>query len=288
MSNEENNTKDPGEAFEQIKDEILNNAERLSPHDKITFSCHPGVACFNKCCHDINIILTPYDILRLKTHLGISADEFLAQYALVMPVTTERRLPIPVMRMSEEGDLPCQFLGEKGCTVYEHRPWACRMYPLGVASQKTAANPNGEEFFYLLKEDKCKGHEGAQTITIQEYMDTQGVADYEEGNEGFKELTLNPFFDTEMTFPTKQVQMLYMACYNLDMFRRFVFNSSFFDRLIIDEELVEGIKEDDEKLLRFAFEWLKFSLFGEGSIRVKPEALAQKRDEIVEDMKKRS
>ncbi|MCK7582709.1 MAG: hypothetical protein MZV65_48870 [Chromatiales bacterium] len=44
----------------------------------IQFRCRKGIDCWNKCCSNIDISLTPYDILRLKKRLGITSTEFLA------------------------------------------------------------------------------------------------------------------------------------------------------------------------------------------------------------------
>ena len=35
------------------------------------FSCHKDVPCFTKCCAKLRLILTPYDILRMKNRLAI-------------------------------------------------------------------------------------------------------------------------------------------------------------------------------------------------------------------------
>jgi len=53
---------------------------QLNLDDKFKFRCHQGIACFNKCCENIDILLTPYDILRLKNRLGISSREFIDAY----------------------------------------------------------------------------------------------------------------------------------------------------------------------------------------------------------------
>jgi hypothetical protein len=39
----------------------------------------------------------------------------------------------------------------------------------------------------------------------------------------------------------------------------------------VDEDFVEEMRSDDEALLRFAFLWLRFSLFGEKTVKVKAE-----------------
>jgi uncharacterized protein len=66
------------------------------------------------------------------------------------------------------------------------------------------------------------------------------------------------------------MQMFFTACYDLDKFRAFVFESTLLQRFDVGEDLVEEMRYDDEGLLRFALLWLRFSLFGEKTIRVKP------------------
>ena len=54
--------------------------EKLTLDSPLQFACHPGVSCFTACCHNIKIILTPYDILILRRRLNIPAHEFITQY----------------------------------------------------------------------------------------------------------------------------------------------------------------------------------------------------------------
>ncbi len=276
-------------AAKNIQKDIIDNYPRLGLEDSFDFSCHPGVPCFNMCCRDITIVLTPYDILRLKNRLGISSEEFVAKYALSPPIDGQQRIPIIILRMQDNEEKTCPFLGENGCSVYEDRPWACRMYPVGVASQRTEENPDGQEFYFLLKEtEKCKGHDSGNPITVKQFMENQEVEKHEAMNEGFKRLTLHPMFETDQLLPPQQVQMFFMACYNLDMFKRFLFNSKFFDIMILpDEGVKERIRDDEEELLKFGFEWLRYSLFGEGDIRVRPEVIAAKHEEIKKDVDSR-
>jgi hypothetical protein len=65
--------------------------------------------------------------------------------------------------------------------------------------------------------------------------------------------------------------MYWMASYDLDTFRRFLFGSTFFDRFEVDEEEVALLKEDDEALMRFAFRWLAFALSGKKTMKIKPQ-----------------
>jgi hypothetical protein len=66
--------------------------------------------------------------------------------------------------------------------------------------------------------------------------------------------------------------MFFTACYDLDRFRSFVFESTFLERFELDDELVESLRNDDDALLRFAFRWLRFALFAEPVLPVRDSA----------------
>jgi len=267
--------------FEELKQRILDEADRLGLDDSFTFSCNPGVSCFNECCGDVNIVLTPYDVLRLKRRLGMSSTELLQRYT-IKPFTKDQKLPVVLLKMDDgRAGKPCQLVTEKGCSVYEDRPWPCRMYPLGQASARTEADPDGPEFFFLMQEEGCKGFEEDRRYTIRQWLDDQGVAEYNEWGELFKEITLHPRLRTLELNP-HQMEMYHTACYDLDRFRGFVFESSFLDKYDVEPEVVEAMREDDEALLRFAFRWLKTCLFGEQTVKLKQDTVEQYKQRLAE------
>ncbi|OAD22428.1 FAD-dependent pyridine nucleotide-disulfide oxidoreductase [Candidatus Thiomargarita nelsonii] len=107
---------------------------KLSLDDTIQFRCHKDIACFNECCKRIDITLTPYDILRLKKRLGLTSNEFLAQYTLPYEMDGHG---MPGVKIKTADDNPaCPFLSEEGCSVYEDRPTVCRYYALGLMSMQ--------------------------------------------------------------------------------------------------------------------------------------------------------
>ena len=85
-----------------ISDKMANiNPVRLGPKSKFKFQCHPGVKCFTKCCRGINIILTPYDIIRLKNRLDLPSEEFLTLYT--EPQILEKTgLPVVTLKLLED------------------------------------------------------------------------------------------------------------------------------------------------------------------------------------------
>lgn len=266
---------------QRLEEKILADYPRLDLSDTFKFGCHPGVSCFNKCCGDVNIFLLPYDVLRMKKRLGMTSGEFLDKHAL-MPVQKGMKTPVVVLRMNDDEAKSCPFLTEKGCGIYSDRPWPCRMYPVGMAASKdTPDGWRGERFYFLMQEEGCQGFGESKEWTVAEWLDNQGVEEYDVWGEQFKELTLHKFFEDGGELAPERIEMLFTACYDLDKFRQFVFESTLLDRFEMDEDYVEEMRYDDEGLLAFAFQWLRFSLFGEPTMKVKPsalEALKGKRD----------
>jgi Fe-S-cluster containining protein len=209
----------------------------------------------------------------MKRRLGMKSGEFLAQYALT-PVHKDMRTPVVLLRMKDDEAKSCPFLTEGGCGIYSDRPWPCRMYPLGLAAQKdTPDGWRGERFYFLLQEEGCKGWDEAKEWTVRKWLEDQGIEEYDLWGEQFKELTLHEFFEQGGVLSPEKMHMLFTACYDLDSFRELVFDSTMLQRFDVDEDLIEEMRYDDEGLLRFAFLWLRFSLFGEPTVRVKPEVL---------------
>jgi Fe-S-cluster containining protein len=263
----------PNNPHDQLEESIPANSPRLGLQDTFAFKCYPGVSCFNQCCTDVNIVLSPYDVLRMKKRLGITSGEFLKKYTL-LPVHKDMKIPIVLLRMKDDESKSCSFLSDQGCSVYADRPWPCRMYPLGLAAQKdTPDGWRGDRFYFLLKEDVCKGHHEPQEQTVRQWLDDQGLDEYDQWGEAFKELTLHEYFDNGSVLSPEKMHMLYTACYDLDKFREFVFNSTLLQRFEVDEDFVEEMRYDDEALLRFAFLWLRFSLFGERTVKVNADVL---------------
>jgi hypothetical protein len=88
---------------------------------------------------------------------------------------------------------------------------------------------------------------------------------------GFRDIVSHPWFIGGRTLDPKRMEMFFTACYDLDSFRAFVFESTFLQRFSLDAADVDSIRTDDEALLRFAFRWLRFALFGEPTMTVRKD-----------------
>jgi hypothetical protein len=69
--------------------------------------------------------------------------------------------------------------------------------------------------------------------------------------------------------------MFFLASYNIDKFKEFVFESSFLSRYDIDPRTAEKIKSDELALLQFGMKWLKWLLFKQGDFKVRESAPAK-------------
>jgi len=254
----------PAEVLTQEK--ILHDCPRMSLDDAFRFECGKSLDCFTHCCADVVIVLTPYDVLRLKRALGMDSTGFLEKFT-ISPFVKEQKIPAVILKMDPETKR-CPFVTGEGCSVYGNRPWACRMYPLGVAEPRNPS-PADRSFHFLVREDLCHGHERGETYTVREWLDGQGIEEYEAMGASFKDLMLSSMWDKDDALPADKMDMYYMSCYDLDRFRRFVFETRFLTLFEVDEARVEAMRTDDAELLEFAMQWLRFSLFGEKTMKLR-------------------
>jgi hypothetical protein len=71
-------------------------------------------------------------------------------------------------------------------------------------------------------------------------------------------------------------QLFFIACYDLDNFRKFVSTASFHESYDLPADLQEKLQQDDTELMLFGFRLLAQVLFNELTIPLKPEALEKR------------
>ena len=241
------------------------NQLRMDPESTFRFSCSPGVPCFTRCCRDVTIVLTPYDVLRLKNALNISSSLFLDKYTIIAP-REKRLIPMVILKMNDHNK-QCPFVDEEGCTVYTNRPWPCRMFPLDMNDDGT--------FRLITNGSNCHGLNEDQKQPISWWLAEQGIPIFDEMNFLFSEV-IRPLQTEELDIDNPKIyQMTFMALYNLDKFKDFVFKSTFFDRFEVDPVTIEKIKRHDIELLKFGFDWIKFGILGQKTFAVKEGVFAK-------------
>ncbi len=250
--------------------------EMSNGNKKIRFRCRKDINCWNACCSNIDISLTPYDILRLKQHLDMSSGEFLQQYTV--PYELDQGGIAGVKLRPVENGTACRFMTAEGCSVYEDRPTACRYYPVALLSMRRQDEYTDIRSYALVKESHCLGHNEPRELTIDEYRREQGVEEYDELARGWRQLILKKKSSgPSIGKPSKSsLQLFFMVCYDLDRFRSFVVSEGFNELYDLDTEETIEILGDDTRLMLFGFRFLKQVLFGENTIPLKDEAAAKR------------
>ena len=243
--------------------------ERLGANSRFKFRCHKDVKCFTKCCRGINIILTPYDIVRMKNRLGLSSEEFLTLYT--SPQLLEKTdLPVVTLKLLDDDLSSCPFVRDDGCIIYQDRPTTCRYYPLGVASLSHKEGVDEDGFFFFVNEPHCLGFEEENEWTVTEWRKDQGVDIHDEINADWTDLVVRKrSFPPNIKLNEESKKMFFLASYNIDKFKDFVFKSSFLKRYDIDEDTLARIKADELELLAFGMKWLKWIFFKQGDFKLK-------------------
>lgn len=246
----------------------------LKPEDHFQFACHDGLDCFTQCCQNINIFLMPYDIIQLKNGLQISSEEFLQQYTITL--MGKNGLPAIILKMKNNDKKSCPFVTAQGCRVYDSRPWACRIYPLQPETTKITEKA-GKQYYSIMDVPFCLGFQENKVAKVKEWIDGQNIPIYIEMEELFKKITMNEFLNDKKIENKKIQEMYFMACYDIDRFRRFVFETSFLKQFEIEKNEIEKMKCDDTALYKFAMKWIEFGLLGQQGLKLRPEVLAAKR-----------
>lgn len=241
---------------------------RLRQGDRFNFRCHPDIGCFNQCCRNLNLYLYPYDVLRLRAQLGVTSDDFLDRYVDVVQ-RNGNHFPDVLLRMADNAERTCPFLTSSGCSVYSDRPDTCRTFPIEQGLLYDAETKRDTELYFLRPPDFCLGPNEDKDWTISTWMDDQEADAHQAMTlrwAKFKRLFRSNPWGAEGPEGSR-AKMAFMATYNIDSFREFLFGSSFLKRYRIKHDVLRRVKNSDEELLKLGMDWVKFFLWGTKSKR---------------------
>jgi hypothetical protein len=121
------------------------------------------------------------------------------------------------------------------------------------------------ERFFLLKEPHCRGFESSRTQTVGEWIAGQGLAVYNEMNDRILELISLKKRCQPGPLALAARHRFAMALYDLDGFRKQIFEPVLAGDDRFDPGLRQAAKSDDVELLTLAVEWVKREIFqGQG------------------------
>ncbi len=229
---------------------------RIDIHETFNFDCRPENVCFTDCCRQLELALSPYDVLRLCQATGLGSNTFLEQYVIIEKEENDV-FPRFYLSMVDDGRESCVFVSPRGCTVYEHRPGACRTYPMGRASIRQ--EEGWSEFFVLLKENHCMGFLNNAHQTPTSYSQNQKLEPYNQLNDAWATITQHEKVRSGISFTDEQINFYTLALYNLDLFRIQITTGNL--KNIDLNTSTKHKKSNNEELLIYGIEWLKTILF---------------------------
>jgi Fe-S-cluster containining protein len=233
----------------------------LETEEHFCFACHPDVPCFTECCRELDLALTPYDVLRLKNGLDMHSGAFLEKYVII---EWEEAMVFPscYLTMVDDGRASCVFVDEKGCKVYENRPGACRAYPVGRGASRKGDGTVKEQFV-LVREPHCKGFEEKPQQTASEYFRSQGLEQYNRFNDPLTVLLQHPRIHFGFRPTRGQLDQFILALYNQDMFRQEMADGRISMNRPLGALELQALAGDDEELLLLGIRWLMQEYFNE-------------------------
>ena len=229
--------------------------------DPLNFKCASDVPCFNECCRDLNQFLTPYDVLRLKNALNMPSGPFLRKYTS-RHNGPESGLPVITFKSNPDTGHECPFVTKKGCFVYADRPASCRMYPLARAITRSRETGEIKEHFALIEEPHCQGFGRRSGQTVREWLRGQDATRHNEMNDQLMEIISRKNQMMPGKLDGVDGDRFYLACYDLDTFKKEIFDNGLLDGFEIPPSFLQAVKEDDERLLDLGMAWIKNILFG--------------------------
>jgi Fe-S-cluster containining protein len=205
----------------------------------------------------LELALTPYDVLRLRTATGLTSSQLLNEYIIIEQEPGE---PFPrfYLTMVDDGRASCIFVAKEGCTVYEHRPAACRAYPLGRAVMRDE-NGTMQEHFVLMKENHCYGFQEPKVQNALQYSTEQELLIYNRFNDAVAVILQHDSIRKGFIPSSKQVDLFILALYNIDVFREMVFNDRI-EAITLTQTEKHHLGSDEEMLL-FGIDWLSQQLY---------------------------
>jgi Fe-S-cluster containining protein len=242
----------------------------ITPKDTFRFRCHSELTCFNQCCRNLNLFLYPYDVLRLRKCLNLTSDQLLDTHVDVV-LREGNHFPDVLLKMADNESKTCPFLSDAGCRVYPDRPDTCRTFPVEHGMRFKNQPGTSEIVSFFRPPDFCQGQHEEKAWTLEGWADDQKAVTYNRMTARWAEI--KALFHKDPWGPEgingAKGKMAFMAAYNIDRFREFVFESSFFKRYRVKKALVKKLRASDRQLLLFGYDWIRYVVWGIASKNIR-------------------
>lgn len=152
----------------------------LKPEDTFTFECKMCGDCCRK--RSEPILLTGADIYRIARAMNTTMLKVVKDNTTGYIGDTSHA---PVFVLKERPDGSCRFLRKGRCMVYQDKPTACTLFPLG-----RIYDGHDQSFHYFLNTGSCQPyHKDGKQWTLQEWLDKFKIGEMEEMTRAWGRLT---------------------------------------------------------------------------------------------------
>ena len=131
--------------------------------DPLNFVCRQCA----RCCRNSAIRLSPYDILKICHHRGLSTIQFHQHHSNFILDAENQNFLTCMLKTSPQ----CLFLDGTACTIYAYRPQGCRTFPLGA--QHIYDGKVFQNNYYVV--ERCGGFNTTEKTSVGQYKKEQGV-----------------------------------------------------------------------------------------------------------------
>lgn len=136
----------------------------LAGSEPFGLSCDKAGCLFNCCTKSAPIVLNPYEIAMICRASGLLYEDLLD----ILDTGRDRGFPLVMLPR----DPACHFWSGSGCRIYEARPLACRLFPLGRVFYE------GRSHIVLPPRNACVGIIKDNERTVADYLRDQDIHTY--------------------------------------------------------------------------------------------------------------
>ena len=117
--------------------------------------------------------------------------------------------------------------------------------------------PDGvEDHYFCRRLDYCRGFDAGAEWTVASWMADQGFTEYDQGRREWLEILLKAGLTEELVVDDQVQDLFATLAYDLDRFRRLVFDPVFLEAYGLEAEALEDLRTDDLALLKFSYRLL--------------------------------
>lgn len=117
-------------------------------NDLVRADCYDCKGCSTCCCGmGDSILLDPFDAYQFLKYDGVHFQQLLNEKKVGL--TVREGMILPHIQMSKEQDQCGMLTADGRCSIHDHRPGLCRLFPLG-------RNFADAKMTYILLQDACR------------------------------------------------------------------------------------------------------------------------------------